>query len=57
MFPLFATGINNISVTSGKIAAGVVDTGDAPLPISPRIFKKILIHPNVIFRRLGADDS
>jgi hypothetical protein len=27
LYPLFATGINNTSVTSGKFAAGVVDTG------------------------------
>jgi hypothetical protein len=30
MFPLFATGVNNISDTVAKFAAGVVDTGGAP---------------------------
>jgi hypothetical protein len=30
LFPLFATSINNTSVTGGKFTAGVVDTGGAP---------------------------
>jgi hypothetical protein len=31
VFPLFASGFSNTSGTGGKFAAGVVDTGGAPL--------------------------
>jgi hypothetical protein len=62
----FAAGVVD---TGGKFAAGVVDTsGNLPpvsltpvvhpdLRISPRIFKKILNDPNVIFSCLGEGDS
>ncbi len=41
----------------GKFAAGVVDTGGASsFGISPQIFEKIPVYPNVIFRGLGEDE-
>jgi hypothetical protein len=62
----FATGVVD---TGGKFAIGVDDTGGNLPPvslipvehlhlrISPRIFKKILKDPKVIFTGLGEDDS
>jgi hypothetical protein len=44
VFPLFATSVVDIG---GKFAAGVIDTGGAPIP------EKIRNAPNAIIRGLG----
>jgi hypothetical protein len=55
LFPLFATGV---IYTGGKFAAGVVDTGGAPLLANiPRIFEKIRNGPNGILWGWGETDS
>jgi hypothetical protein len=52
----FATSFPSVVDTGGKFAAGVVDTGGAPLP-SPRIFEKIRNGPNGILWGWGETDS
>jgi hypothetical protein len=60
----FATGINNISGTDGKMplvllipVANLTPVVHLDLRISPWIFETIRNDPNVIFRGLGEDDS
>jgi hypothetical protein len=47
-----------VSLTPGKFATGIADTGGVPLLAkSPRIFEKNQIDHNLIFGGLGKDDS